>query len=180
MNHTVHGVLQVRILEWVAFPSPEDLPNPGSEPGSPTLQADSLPAEPQGKCRPKEKPVVTPQVDPGRASSPSAPGAPPLPSPYQQALSSLFQVTGSPFVMPPALLRVWRALNSWEGETQMWLWAVWGARRGVSTASEEQDHLSNKMQSVLALPLISCVTLGKSLNLSGAFAPPSVKVRRSD
>ena len=28
------------------FPSPEDLPNPGIEPRSPTLQADSLPAEP--------------------------------------------------------------------------------------------------------------------------------------
>ena len=31
------------------FPSPEDLPNPGIEPRPPTLQADSLPAEPQGK-----------------------------------------------------------------------------------------------------------------------------------
>ena len=31
------------------FPSPGDLPNPGIEPRSPTLQADSLPAEPQGK-----------------------------------------------------------------------------------------------------------------------------------
>ena len=33
----------------VPFPSPGDLPNPGIEPRSPTLQADSLPAEPQGK-----------------------------------------------------------------------------------------------------------------------------------
>ena len=32
------------------FPSPEDLPNPGIEPRSPALQADSLPAEPQGKA----------------------------------------------------------------------------------------------------------------------------------
>ena len=31
------------------FPSPGDLPKPGIEPRSPTLQADSLPAEPQGK-----------------------------------------------------------------------------------------------------------------------------------
>ena len=30
-------------------PSPGDVPNPGIEPKSPTLQADSLPAEPQGK-----------------------------------------------------------------------------------------------------------------------------------
>ena len=32
-----------------AFPSPGDLSNPGIEPRSPTLQVDSLPAEPQGK-----------------------------------------------------------------------------------------------------------------------------------
>ena len=31
------------------FPSPGDLPNLGIEPRSPTLQADSLPAKPQGK-----------------------------------------------------------------------------------------------------------------------------------
>ena len=30
------------------FPSPEDLPDPGMEPGSPTLQADSLPPSHQG------------------------------------------------------------------------------------------------------------------------------------
>ena len=32
-----------------SFPSPGDLPNAGIKPSSPTLQADSLPAEPQGK-----------------------------------------------------------------------------------------------------------------------------------
>ena len=31
------------------FPSSGDLPNPGLEPGSPALQADSLPSEPPGK-----------------------------------------------------------------------------------------------------------------------------------
>ena len=31
------------------FPSPGDLPNPRIEPRSPALQANSLPAEPQGK-----------------------------------------------------------------------------------------------------------------------------------
>ena len=45
----VHGILQARIQEWVPFPSPGDLPNPGIEPRSLALQADSLPAEPQGK-----------------------------------------------------------------------------------------------------------------------------------
>ena len=39
----VHGIFKVRILEWVAIPSPGDLPNPGMEPMSPALQLDSLP-----------------------------------------------------------------------------------------------------------------------------------------
>ena len=85
---TVHGILQARILEWVAIPilqgifptqgsnsglphcrqilyhlshqgsprilecilpSPEDLPNPGIEPKTLALQADSLLSEPPGK-----------------------------------------------------------------------------------------------------------------------------------
>ena len=33
----------------LSFPSPGDLPNPGIEPRSPVLQADSLPAELSGK-----------------------------------------------------------------------------------------------------------------------------------
>ena len=28
---SVHGISQARILEWVAFPSPGDLPHPGME-----------------------------------------------------------------------------------------------------------------------------------------------------
>ena len=51
MDCTVHGILQARILEWVAFPFSKDLPNPGIEPRSPTLQADSFPVEPQGKSQ---------------------------------------------------------------------------------------------------------------------------------
>ena len=43
---SVHGILQARILEWVAIPSSRDLPNTGVKPRSPTLQADSLPSEP--------------------------------------------------------------------------------------------------------------------------------------
>ena len=43
---SVYGILQARKLEWVAFPSPGDLPNPGVEPGFPVLQEDTLPSEP--------------------------------------------------------------------------------------------------------------------------------------
>ena len=41
--------VQLRPEYWRVspFPSPGDLPNPGIEPRSPALQADSLPAEPQ-------------------------------------------------------------------------------------------------------------------------------------
>ena len=47
---SVHGILQARILEWVAVPSPEDLPKPGIEPRSPALQAISLLSEPGKHC----------------------------------------------------------------------------------------------------------------------------------
>ena len=46
---SVHGILQTRILEWVAIPSPGDLPNLRIKPRSPASQADSLPSEPPGK-----------------------------------------------------------------------------------------------------------------------------------
>ena len=34
MDYTVHGILQARILKWVAYPSPADLPDPGIKLGS--------------------------------------------------------------------------------------------------------------------------------------------------
>ena len=34
---SVHRIFQAIVLEWIAFPSPRDLPNPGLEPGSPAL-----------------------------------------------------------------------------------------------------------------------------------------------
>ena len=52
------GILQARILEWVAFPLSRGSSQPRHrtqvswiEPRSPALQTDSLPAEPQGKPR---------------------------------------------------------------------------------------------------------------------------------
>ena len=34
---SVHGIFQARILEWVAISFSRDLPDPGTEPGSPVL-----------------------------------------------------------------------------------------------------------------------------------------------
>lgn len=46
LDSSVHKILKARILEWVSIPSPGDFSNPGIKPGSPTLQANSLPSEP--------------------------------------------------------------------------------------------------------------------------------------
>ena len=43
------GILPAGIPEWVAISSYGDLPNPGIQPRSPALRADSLPTEPPGK-----------------------------------------------------------------------------------------------------------------------------------
>ena len=45
---SLHGILQARILEWVALSSPGDLPNSGIKPRSPALQADSYHLSYQG------------------------------------------------------------------------------------------------------------------------------------
>ena len=45
---SVHGIVQARILSGLPFPSPGDLPDPGIEPRSLALQADSLSSEAPG------------------------------------------------------------------------------------------------------------------------------------
>ena len=42
---SVHRILQVRMLEWVDISSSRGCTNPGIEPRSPTLKANSLPSE---------------------------------------------------------------------------------------------------------------------------------------
>jgi len=46
---SVQGILQARILEWVAIPFSRELPDQGIKPRSPAMRADSLPSEPSGK-----------------------------------------------------------------------------------------------------------------------------------
>ena len=43
------GLSRQEYWRGLPFPSPEDLSNPGIEPGSPALQADSFITEPPGK-----------------------------------------------------------------------------------------------------------------------------------
>ena len=46
---SVHGISQKEYWSGLPFHSPENFPDPGIEPGSPTLQADSLSSELPGK-----------------------------------------------------------------------------------------------------------------------------------
>ena len=48
---SVHGFSRQEYWSGLPLPSPGNLPNPGIEPGSPALKADSLPTELQGIIR---------------------------------------------------------------------------------------------------------------------------------
>ena len=70
---SVHGILQARILEWVATPSSRG----SSQPMSPALQVDSLPSEPPGKPKnilewvayPSLRDLPEPGIKPGSPAS---------------------------------------------------------------------------------------------------------------
>ena len=61
MDYTVHGILQARILEWVAFPFSRGSSQPRGWMQVSLQQADSLPVEPQGK--PQGKPIMNETLD---------------------------------------------------------------------------------------------------------------------
>ena len=46
---SVHSISQARILDWLPFPSPGDLPDPGIKPASPALTGRFFTIEPPGK-----------------------------------------------------------------------------------------------------------------------------------
>ena len=72
---SVPGILQARTLESVAMPSPGDFPDPGSKPGSPALQADSLPSEPWWKPKNTRQGWLSPlqQIFPSLGTKPTSP-----------------------------------------------------------------------------------------------------------
>ena len=48
---SIHGIFRHEYWSGLPFPSPGHLPYPGIEPGSPALEADTLPSEPPGKSK---------------------------------------------------------------------------------------------------------------------------------
>ena len=52
---SVHGILQARILNWVAMPFSRDRPDPGIKFEAPALQTDSVPSEPPGEPLRRQK-----------------------------------------------------------------------------------------------------------------------------
>ena len=62
MDYTVYGILQARILEWVAIPFSRGSSQPRSQPRSPILQVNSLPSEPPGKIHLFWPPISSPSI----------------------------------------------------------------------------------------------------------------------
>ena len=90
---SVHGISQARMLEWLLFPSPGDLPDSEIDPHPLHWQADSLPT---GKAisetlpPPKSLPI---SADRSRSPLCVSPKSPPLPS-YKVLISHSFSCPG--------------------------------------------------------------------------------------
>ena len=58
LGSSVHGIFRVRILKWVALPTPGDLPNPGIEPKSlesPALAGGFFTSNTTWEARPEDR-----------------------------------------------------------------------------------------------------------------------------
>ena len=70
---SVHGILQERILKWLPFPTPGDLPNPGIKPAfpaSPALAGRFITTEPPGTLPVSTGDVRDMDLIPGLGRSP--------------------------------------------------------------------------------------------------------------
>ena len=161
---SVHGILQARILEWIAIPFSRDLPNPGVEPQSPALQADSLATEPP------EKPIW--QSPPANTWSQHSPGTlhwSPGMLGFQRARPDLgwrkaHQPVGSPLSpQQPPPPHPWCHLS----HTNPWLWSLaWSTESCKQEAHEKQEPCWEKC---LACVIINLSPLGLSHSSSDAF-----------
>ena len=99
---SVHGILQARILEWVAMPSSRGSP----QPRSPVLQEDSLLSEPPGK--PKNNGVGKPIPSPEELPDPGIK----LGSPALQADSLPAELPGKPWFLNTTSVKIHKCSSS--------------------------------------------------------------------
>ena len=73
---SVHGILQPRILEWVAIPYSGDLPDPGIKPTSPALAGGFFATSTTGEAPPVSSPCTTSVKSGNTEKTPLASGTP--------------------------------------------------------------------------------------------------------
>ena len=69
IDYTVHGILRARILEWVPFPSPGDLPNQNTGVGSLSLLQGIFPTQGLNRGLPHCRQILYQLSDQGSPSS---------------------------------------------------------------------------------------------------------------
>ena len=122
---SVHGIFLQEYWSGLPFPSPGDLPDPGIEPGSPALQAESLPPSHQGSLLPSQPPCNSP-LAPMKLRSPLDP-----PHPSQRLWKRQLPAAGdNPSRRVPRLGQ----LGVWEGLAPH---SVLAAREKTSLSSRE-------------------------------------------
>ena len=105
---SVHGDSPGKNTSGLPCPPPGDLPNPGIEPRFPTLQVDSLPAEPPGK--PNNTGVGSPSLPPGD-----------LPNPGIKLESPALQKDSLPAELPGKALQL-TSYSNLNGRSSPWYW----------------------------------------------------------
>ena len=91
---SVHGTFQARVPEWIAIPSPGNLPDPGNKPRSPALQADASPSEPP-LAPPRKILLAIHKPQPGLSMCYPIPRGKPLCGPRGSILSLELSITKS-------------------------------------------------------------------------------------
>ena len=163
--YTVHGILQARRLEWVAVPFSRE----SSQPRSPTLQVDSLPAKPQQVQFSRS--VMSDSLQPHEPQH----ARPPCPSPTPRTYSNscplrwwCHPIIGSSVVPFPSCLWSFPASGSFP-VTQFFAWG--GQSIGASTSA---SVLPMNIQDWFPLWLSALISL-QSKGLSRVFSNTTVQ-----
>ena len=146
-SSSVHGILQARILEWVAIPFSRGSPYPEIKPGCPKVQADSLAFEPPEKPQDKDVKVVIqscPTLCDPEDGSPSGSSAHGILQTSMLGWVAMYKDDSKKYInaknlvaLPTQWTWVWSSSGSWwwTGKPGV-LWSMWSQRYGQSWATE--------------------------------------------